>query len=323
MNDSWHRPHDAVGELKRKPAAAGAEEEMRELRIDEITRVTVVGSGQMGSQIGMLCALSGYDTVLVDIDPAVLTRTQRELAARMNQWVAKKKLTATEKDAAMARLTMSSSLQSAVGETDLVIESVVEKLALKREIFAQLDHWAPSHAILATNSSTIVSSQLASHTARPDKVLNLHFFFPPLTAQCVEVVVNPNTSEATAHAALEFCHRIGRVGVLIRNEIPGFVANRILGAMEREAMALYEAGIADFHDIDLICRQAFHHPMGPFEIMDLSGNDVTYLAMQQIYEDTGDRDWKPCGSLVEKVKEGQLGRKTGIGWYTYPREDKK
>lgn len=287
------------------------------MSIHEISHVAVVGAGQMGRQIAMLSALGGLNTMLMDTNPSVLVTARDELEDRMNHWVIKEKLTPIARVKALARLTATTSLESAVAQADVVIEAVVEKLALKRKIFAQLDSLAPRTAILATNSSTIASSQLGSQTTRPEKVLNMHFFFPPLQMTCVEIVRGPKTSDETVEMALALCQRIGQTGILVQKEIPGFVANRILGAIEREALALYEAGIADFKDIDLICRQALHHPIGPFEIMDLSGNDVTYLAMQQIYEETGDPYWKPPATLVRKLEEGLLGRKTGTGWYLY------
>ncbi len=146
----------------------------------------------------------------------------------------------------------------------------------------------------------------------------MHFFFPPLVMDCVEVVMSERTSTETAELTMGVCKKIGRTGVLLQKEISGFVANRILGALRREAIALYEEGIADFEDIDTICKKALNHPMGPFELMDLSGIDVSYYVSVQRYAETGDEADKPAACIEEKVKAGTLGRKTGKGWYEYP-----
>ncbi len=151
----------------------------------------------------------------------------------------------------------------------------------------------------------------------------MHFFFPPLVMDCVEVVMSDQTSEETALLTMEICKRINRTAVLLKKEISGFIANRILGALQKEAVYLYEQGIVDYKDIDIICRKALNHPIGPFELMDLSGIDVGYFVMEQRYKETGDPEDKPFACIEEKVKQGQLGRKTGKGWYNYETEGVK
>ncbi|MBA2874198.1 3-hydroxyacyl-CoA dehydrogenase family protein [Thermaerobacillus caldiproteolyticus] len=285
-----------------------------------IQTIAVIGAGSMGHQIAMLCALGGYATKLQDIHEHALTKAKATLEDIMNKWVNKGKITEEKKEAAFSRLSFTTSLEEAVKEADFVIEAVVEKLDVKREVFAQLDRFAPAHAILATNSSTIVNSLIADVTNRTDKVINMHFFFPPLVMDCIEVVMSEQTSDETAHITMDVCKQINRTGVLLRREISGFVANRILGALQREAVALYEKGIADFKDIDLICKKALNHPIGPFELMDLSGIDVVYYVMQQRYAETGDPEDRPFACIEEKVKQGHLGRKTGRGWYVYEKQ---
>ena len=271
----------------------------------------------MGQQIAMLCALGGFQTALNDVNTEALAKAEGALRKLMDQWVVKKKLTEEEKNGAFSNLSFTESLEAAAGDADYVIEAVVEKLAVKRGIFERLDRLAPPHAILASNSSTIVNSLIAEATGRPDRVCNLHFFFPPLVMDCVEVVMSDETSEATAQASLELCRQINRTGVLLRKEISGFVANRLLGALQKEALHLYEKGIADFKEIDLIVKKALRHPIGPFELMDLSGIDIVYDVMQQQYAETGDPADKPAGFIKEKVENGELGRKTGKGFYDY------
>ncbi|MCE7791316.1 3-hydroxyacyl-CoA dehydrogenase family protein [Salipaludibacillus sp. CUR1] len=287
------------------------------MRIEAIKQVTVAGAGSMGHQIGMLFALGGYQTVIQDVNEEALNKAQEALAFQMDKWVNKGKISESEKDASFSRLTFTTSLKEAVLHADFVVEAVVEKLDVKRQVFAEVDQFAPPHTIIATNSSTIVSSLIADETERPDKVCNMHFFFPPLVMDCVEVVKGEHTSDETAQITMDLCEKINRTAVLINKEISGFIANRILGALTKEAVNLYEEGYADFEDIDLICTKALKHPIGPFALMDLSGIDVAYLVNQQRYAETGDPEDKPARCIEEKVEAGTLGRKTGKGWYDY------
>lgn len=290
---------------------------------EQIQSITVIGAGQMGHQIAMLAALGGYETILQDVQEQALNEAKGKLEAIMTKWVQKGKLSEDQKLAAFSRLQYTSDLEKAAEGADLIIEAVVEKLDVKQDVFAKLDKLAPAETIFATNSSTIVNSLLASVTTRPDKFINMHFFFPPLVMDCVEVVMSDQTSEETAKQAMKVTQRMNRTGVLLRKEISGFVANRILGALQREALYLYEEGIVDYEDIDLICRKALSHPIGPFELMDLSGIDVGYFVMQQRYNETGNPEDKPNTSIEEKVKQGHLGRKSGKGWYEYPNQGVK
>ncbi|MCK6257294.1 3-hydroxyacyl-CoA dehydrogenase family protein [Fictibacillus sp. KIGAM418] len=293
------------------------------MKAEDVQQITVLGAGQMGHQIAMLCALGGFETVIQDVQELALSKAESKLNAIMDKWVTKGKLSADQKEAAFQRLRFTTSFEDAVRNTDFVIEAVVEKLDVKREVFAKLEQLAPEHTIFATNSSTIVNSLIASETNRADKVVNMHFFFPPLVMDCVEVVMSDQTSEETAQLTMEVCKRINRTAVLLNKEISGFIANRILGALQKEAVYLYEQGIADYKDIDIICRKALNHPIGPFELMDLSGIDVGYYVMEQRYKETGDPEDKPFACIEEKVKQGHLGRKTGKGWYNYETEGVK
>jgi 3-hydroxybutyryl-CoA dehydrogenase len=282
-----------------------------------IERVLVVGAGQMGHQIAMLCALGGYTTILQDVNAKSLQKAEESLENRMNQWVDQQKITNEQKEEAFAHLTFTTNLEEAAHDVDFVIEAIVEKLEAKRDLFQRLDSLTPAHAILATNSSTIVNSVLADVTKRPDKVCNMHFFFPPLVMDCVEVVMSEKTSEETIETVMAVCKQINRTGLLLRKEISGFVANRILGAINREALHLYEEGIADFKEIDTIVKKALGHPLGPFELIDLSGADIVYNVMELRYAESGKNEDKPSISIKEKVSSGNLGRKTGQGFYSY------
>ena len=296
---------------------------MAEPSIENVRKILVVGAGAMGSQIGMVCALAGYDVAVQDVDEDALKKAQEQLKDRMSRNVEKGRIEQEKVDAAFDRMTFTPDLQGAVADADYVIEAAVERLDVKREIFAELDEAAPEHAILATNSSTIVSSRIADATKRPDRVCNMHFFNPALVMKCVEVVRNPETSDATVETAVALTRRIGKSPVVLEKEVSGFVANRILGALMDEAVDLYEAGVSSFEDIDTACKTALGHPMGPFELMDFTGIDVNYHVRMDRYEDTGDESMKPKKSVVEKYEKGELGRKTGKGWYEYDEQGQR
>ncbi|WP_406818025.1 3-hydroxyacyl-CoA dehydrogenase family protein [Metabacillus indicus] len=278
--------------------------------------IAVIGSGTMGSQIAMVCALSGYPVTLQDVSGESLAKAKDFLQQQMDKRVKKGRYTAEETDAAFSRILFTSSLED-VKDADLVIEAIVEKLDVKRELFRQLDKITQPHAILATNSSTIVSSKLADATSRPEKVCNIHFFNPALVMDLVEVVKGPHTSEETAHTAIEFVKTIKKTPVLLKKEISGFIANRILGKLMDEAVFLLENGYASHEEIDLVCTKALNHPIGPFALMDLTGIDVNYFVRMQRYEESGDERDMPAKIVREKVQNGELGRKTGKGFYTY------
>ena len=287
------------------------------MSMSEIKNVVVVGAGAMGSQIGLLCALAGYSATVTDIARDALDRAETQLRQRMTRDIEKGRRRGADVDAAFGRLTFSTDLLAAAASADFVIEAAVEKLDVKRQLFADLDRVAPPHAILATNSSSIVSSRIADATGRPDRVCNVHFFNPALIMKCVEVVRGPDTSDDTVEAAVQLARRLGKTPVVLDREIPGFIANRILGAVRDEAIFLLENGIASVQDIDTACRTALGYPMGPFELMDLTGIDIGYLTKKDRFAESGDPKDQPSMSVTALVERGELGRKTGRGWYDY------
>jgi 3-hydroxybutyryl-CoA dehydrogenase len=283
-------------------------------------RILVVGAGAMGSQIAMVCALAGHDTTVTDVTDDALDRARSQLQARLDRDVAKERRTRQDVDAAFARLTFTTDLDAAAARADLVIEAAVEKLDVKREVFARLDKAAPPHTILTTNSSAIMSSQLADATGRPDRVANMHFFNPALVMRCVEVVGSDDTSPETMETVTALARRLGKEPVVLHKEIPGFVANRILGAVRDEAIFLLEQGVSSVEDIDTACRTALGYPMGPFELMDLTGIDIGYHAKLARHDITGDPRDLPSRTVTDLVERGDLGRKTGKGFYSYEDE---
>jgi len=284
-----------------------------------MTRLAVVGGGSMGAQIAMQAALHGISVSLQDKDQAQLDKARESNRGHLTRRVEKGRLTQDEADSALGRVRTVTSLDEAVGDADVVIEAVFEDLGIKREIFAEMDRLAPPQAVLASNSSTIGISKLAEVTARPDRCVNMHFFFPVLVMDLVEVVRGPRTSAETVEKAIALARAMGRTPVVINKEIDGFIVNRILHAATQEAYRLLDAGVASFEDIDTAIEKGLNWPLGPFRLGDFSGLDVTYNARLHMFRTTGDERYRPSPQLEAKVKAGKLGRKTGEGWYTYPR----
>jgi 3-hydroxybutyryl-CoA dehydrogenase len=282
-------------------------------------KLAVIGAGSMGAQIAQQAALHGIDVALQDQDPAQLRKARESNAGHLARRVEKGKLSQQDVGAALERVRATSDLGEAVGSADMVIEAVFEDLELKRSIFAALDAAAPPDAVLASNSSTMGISKIADVTATPERCLNMHFFYPVLVMDLVEIVRGPQTSDETVERATAMARAMGRTPVLLNKEIDGFIVNRILHAATQEAYRLLDAGVASFEDIDTAVEKGLNWPMGPFRLGDFSGLDVTYNARLHMYRVTGDERYRPSPQLEAKVKAGKLGRKSGEGWYRYPK----
>jgi 3-hydroxybutyryl-CoA dehydrogenase len=282
-------------------------------------RLAVVGAGSMGAQIAQQAALHGMLVMLSDKDRAQLGKAVESNRGHLARRVEKGRLSQADAELALRRVVPITDLDGAVQQADLVIEAVFEDLEVKRGIFADLDRFAPAGAVLASNSSTIGISKLAGATNRPDRCLNMHFFYPVLVMELVEIVRGPQTSDAAVDRAMAAAKAMGRVPVLLNREIDGFIVNRILHAASQEAYRLLDADVASFEDIDTAVEKGLNWPMGPFRLGDFSGLDVTYNARMHMYRTTGDERYRPSSQLEAKVRSGKLGRKTGEGWYTYPK----
>ena len=284
---------------------------------DDIRTVLVVGAGATGTQIGAVFALAGYSVTTSDVTEEAIEKSEEEATKRLHRIAEKGQKTHDEIEEALGRMAWTTDTMGAAASADLVVEAASERLEIKRQLFADLDAAAPEHTILATNSSTIPSSQLVDATGRPDRICNMHFFNPALVMACVEVVPNPETSEETVEAVVEISRRIGKQPVELSKEVPGFVANRLMGVLKDEAIRLYADGVATIEDIDTAATTALGHPMGPFTLMDMVGLDVVYLIHQATYALTGDESDLPHPALTELYEAGKYGRKTGEGWYNY------
>lgn len=287
------------------------------MKIEDITRICVVGAGNMGHQISLLCALNGYKTVCTDVSEEMLQKAKNFVETYLPERVAKGRLTEEQAQIGRKNISFTTQLEEAARDADFVIEAIIEKLAIKRELFAKLDQICPEHTILATNSSFIVSSKIVDATKRPDRVCNMHFFNPALVMKLVEVVQGPHTSVETAQVTFDLSKKLGKVPVWLKKEIYGFLANRLLAALNKEALYILEAGVANHEEIDLAAVNALGHPMGPFRLLDLTGIDLAYHIGTERYGETGDPADKPSKVIVEKYEAKDWGQKSGKGFYTY------
>jgi 3-hydroxybutyryl-CoA dehydrogenase len=269
----------------------------------------------MGSGISQVCAQAGLDVLLYDIDKEALERAVKNMEWSLNKFFEKGKI--TEDGATVMKRVRTVSDFSEAGEADLLIEAVFEDLELKREVFQKLDGAAGPNALLASNTSAISITELAAVTARPEKVLGLHFFSPVPMMKAVEVIKGLATSHETAQQGKAFALKIGKEPIMVNRDVAGFVINRINFPSTMAAMRLVEQGVATVEDIDKGLKLASGRKMGIFETGDMVGLDITYGAMMAMYRETGDPRWYPPMLLRKKVTAGQLGRKTGKGWYEY------
>jgi 3-hydroxybutyryl-CoA dehydrogenase len=284
----------------------------------EIKKVAVIGAGTMGSQIGLQTAISGrFDVTLADVSALQLERAMAQNLKLVSRGVEKGRLTQEAARAGMSRLRTTTALENAVADADLVIEAVFEDEAAKRAVFRKLGELAPQRAILASNSSTIVISRLAELTGRPEQCCNMHFFHPVTVMKLCEVGRGPRTSDETIEAAMEFVRRIDRIPVLVKKEVHGFLVNRVLIAATEETIRLLEGGYASAEDLDRAVKYGLNWPMGLFELMDFAGIDIMYGALVDRHR--AGEGAEPPQVLKQKVEAGHLGRKTGKGFYEYPR----
>jgi 3-hydroxybutyryl-CoA dehydrogenase len=286
--------------------------------MSEIENVTVVGAGTMGSQIALQTALAGrYQVKLVDAVPGQLERARAQNRKLLDRSVEKGRLTKERAADALGRITDSDDLDEAARSADLVIEAVIEDFDTKKAVFTALGKAARQDAILASNSSTIVISRLADLTGNAARCCNMHFFHPVTVMQLCEVVKGPKTSDAAVATATEFVRSIDRTPVVLNKEIWGFIVNRILFAASEEAMHLLEGGYASAEDIDTAVQKGLNWPMGPFHLLDFSGLDIFYGAMKDRHRQGEGGDAPEV--LRKLVEEGNLGRKTGRGFFEYPK----
>lgn len=280
-----------------------------------IEKVMVIGAGQMGGGIAQVAAQAGLNVILNDIKDEFLNRGLSIITKNLNRSVEKGRLDAAEKDAILARITLSTALEDA-RDVDLVIEAAVENLEIKSDLFKRLDDITPAHAILATNTSSLPITLIGAVTKRPEKVIGMHFMNPVPVMKLVEIIRGLPTDDATYQSIYELSERMGKTPVEV-NDGPGFVSNRVLIPMINEAIYCYYEGIAKPEDIDNVMKLGMNHPMGPLALADLIGLDTCLSIMNVLYEGFCDSKYRPCPLLVKYVAAGWLGKKSGRGFYQY------
>lgn len=280
--------------------------------------ITVIGGGTMGREIAFVAAMSGFTTYLVDMEQRFLDNAREQLDKSTKRLVERDRMSQEAVDTGFQNLTFTTDRDAAVKDSSFVIEAIIEDLEIKQQLFAELDAIAGPDTILASNSSSIVSSKLAEGLKHPERVCNAHFFNPVLQMTLVEIVGGEHTAKETLDRALELSKAFGKTPVVVEKEIFGFIVNRIIFAIFGEALHLYEEGYASIEDIDIAIKEGLGHPMGPFALMDLVGIDVN-LGIQQLAAQETDDDLvqQVSPTLVELVEKGYLGRKTGQGFYNY------
>ncbi|MCF8041111.1 MAG: 3-hydroxyacyl-CoA dehydrogenase family protein [Desulfarculaceae bacterium] len=280
-----------------------------------IDKVFIIGSGLMGSGIAQVCAQAGLEATLSDVSQEQLDKAVKNIAWSAGKLIEKGKVAGTL-DEVMGRISTSVDLAPAA-EADLVMEVVFENLEVKQEVFAKLNQVLTPSSLVASNTSAIPISELAAHVERPERFLGIHFFSPVPMMQAVEVIRGTRTNDEAFAAGREFVLAIKKEPIMVNRDVAGFVINRINFPSTMEAMRLVEQGVASVEDIDKGLRLASGRKMGIFETGDMVGLDVTYGALMAMYQETREEKWYPPFLLRRKVKAGQLGRKTGVGWYRY------
>jgi 3-hydroxybutyryl-CoA dehydrogenase len=279
-------------------------------------RLAVIGSGLMGSGIAQVAAQAGWQVTMRDIDDASLARGTSAIKDSLGRFVGKGRISEEDAESTLGRITTTTELD-AVAEADVVVEAIFERIEAKHEVFRALDKICKAGAVLGTNTSAIPITQIASVTSRPEAVVGIHFFSPVPMMKLVELVRGYQTSDETLIAARTFAEDVGKTCVEVKRDVAGFVSNRLFAALLVEAIKLVESGVVSAADLDTVMKLGFGHAMGPLATVDLTGLDVMLHASGNIYRDTGDEKFFPPELLQRMVTAGDLGRKTGKGFYSY------
>jgi enoyl-CoA hydratase/3-hydroxyacyl-CoA dehydrogenase len=287
------------------------------LTAEKLKKVAVVGSGAMGHGIAELLAMTGYEIVMMDISDELLQKGKEKIKWSLDKFVEKKRIRKEDADAALARISTTTSYEQAGKDIDLAIEAVPENMDLKRKVFSTLDSAAPPNAILASNTSTLSITEMGKATKRPDKVAGMHFFNPPIMMALIEVIKGDSTSQETVNTLAELAKKLGKTPIVVRRDVRGFIVNRVLGAVFNEAFWAYQRKEATMEGIDASVKYTGGFPMGWFELADFVGLDIAYDVGNILYEAYGER-FKPCAEVVDPLIKGKkFGQKTGVGFYDW------
>ena len=281
-----------------------------------VTNVSVIGAGTMGNGIAHVFAQNGFSVQLIDVHAAQLEKAVQTISKNLDRQIAKGSLTEDQKTATLANLQTETDLKKGVAQADLVVEAATENVELKLNIFKSIDEAAPAHTILASNTSSISITKIASVTKRPEKVIGMHFMNPVPVMKLVEIINGYATTNDITDTIVTLSKTLGKVPCVV-NDYPGFIANKILMPMINEAICSLYEGIADVEAIDTIMKLGMAHPMGPLQLADFIGLDVCLSILQVLYEGFGNPKYAPCPLLVNMVTAGKLGIKSGEGFYKY------
>jgi len=284
----------------------------------DVSIVAVIGAGIMGRGIAHVAALGGFQTVLNDVSDELLQKAQSRIRQDLHKAVSIGKLTDSDMDAALGRLTLDNNLERAAESAELVIEAVPEKMELKLDVFSRLDQACANQAVLASNTSSLSITEMAAATRRPHQFIGMHFFNPVHKMKLVEIIRGLETDDDTFAIAETVSRKMGKDTVQVK-ESPGFVTSRINALIGNEAFYMLQEGISSARDIDKALKLGLNHPMGPFEMIDLVGLDTRLSILNFLHQTLGEK-YRPCPLLVEYVKAGRLGKKVGKGVYEYPDE---
>jgi enoyl-CoA hydratase/3-hydroxyacyl-CoA dehydrogenase len=287
------------------------------LSAEKLKKIAIVGSGAMGHGIGEMLAMTGHHVVLVDINDELLQKAKEKIKWSLDKFVEKKRIRREDADAALARVNATTSYEEACKDIDMALEAVPENIELKKKIFAKLDSVSPSHALFASNTSTLSITEMGEATKRPDKVAGMHFFNPPQLMTLVEIIKGAGTSQETINTLTELAKKLGKTPVVVRKDVRGFIVNRILGVVFNEAFWAFKRGEATKEAIDSSVKYTGGFPMGWFELADFVGLDIAYEVGRILYEAYGER-FKPCSEIIDPlIKEKRFGQKTGVGFYDW------
>ncbi len=283
----------------------------------EIKRIGVVGAGTMGNGIAQVAAQIGCEVVMRDIEDSFVERGMKSIEKFLSKSVEKGKLDASEKDAILSRIKGTTDMAD-LKDVDFVVEAVIEDLDLKKKVFKELDELCRPEVILASNTSSMSLTEIAAATNRPDKVCGMHFFNPVPLMRLVEVIRGYFTSDETVAITTDLAKKMGKITVEVKKDSPGFIVNRIMIPHMLEAIKIVEEGIASIEDVDIAVKNGLNYPMGPFELMDLTGIDIAYFVTEYFYKELNkESKWVAPNLLKTMIRAGRLGRKTGGGWYDY------
>ena len=283
----------------------------------EIKKVGVLGAGAMGNGIAQLAAQIGCEVVMRDIEDAFVERGVKSIDKFLSKSVEKGKLEAKEKDSIMGRIKGTTDMTD-LKDVDFLVEAVLEDLDLKKKVFKELDGLCRPEVVLATNTSSMSITEIATATNRPEKVCGMHFFNPAPLMRLVEIIRGYYTSDETVATATDLAKKMGKVTVEVKKDTPGFIVNRIMTPHFLEAIKMLEEGIATAEDIDTAVKNGLNYPMGPFELMDLTGIDIAYHVTEYFHKELNQElKWIAPTLMKSMIKAGKLGRKTGAGWYDY------